>query len=209
MSGRRSAQPTSKERGLLAYLGWGVSIGLFSFVLLIGVLAIGVPWATGSTPMTVLTSSMVPTYPPGTLIIVKPIDAADIRIGMPVTYQLESGKDVFVTHRVVAIKSVSNGTREFVMRGDANSADDQAPVKAVQVRGEVWYSIPYLGWVNNAVNGENRVWVIPVIAGGLFLYAGYALASSIASKTRRGRSGRRADVTDPDVAAVSANPDAR
>lgn len=205
MSGRRRAEPTSKERGLLAYLGWGLSIGLFSFVLLIGVLAIGVPWTTGSTPMTVLTSSMAPTYPPGTLIIVKPIDAADIRLGMPLTYQLESGKDVFVTHRVVAIKSISDGTREFVMRGDANSADDPAPVKAVQVAGEVWYSIPYLGWVNNAVNGESRVWIVPVIAGGLFLYAGYAVASSISSSAKRKRSRMRAGADtadDPNLESV-------
>lgn len=181
MSGRRRAEPSS-GRSFLSYLGWGLSIGLFSFVLLIGVLAIAVPWATGSTPMTVLTNSMAPTYPPGTLIIVKPIDAADIRIGMPLTYQLESGKDVFVTHRVVAIRSISDGSHEFVLRGDANSSDDQAPVREVQVVGEVWYSIPYLGWVNNAVNGENRGWLVPVIAGGLFLYAGYAVASSIASK---------------------------
>ncbi len=197
MSGRRRAEPTKKPRGLLGYLGWGLSAGLLAFVVLVGVLAIIVPAVTGSTPMTVLTSSMTPTYPPGTLIVVRPIDSADIRIGMPITYQLESGKDIFVTHRVVAIKSISDGTREFVVRGDANSEDDENPVLPVQVRGEVWYSIPYLGWVNTAVNGENRVWIIPVIAGGLFLYAGYAAASGIASAARRKRAKAAAEAGDP------------
>ncbi|HEU4850262.1 MAG TPA: signal peptidase I [Terrimesophilobacter sp.] len=184
---RRAARPTKTSRGLLGYLGWGLSAGLLAFVALIGVLAIVVPAATGATPMTVLTGSMTPTYPPGTLIVVKPIDAEDIRVGTPIAYQLESGKDVVVTHRVVSITTASDGSREFTTRGDANAIADEKPVRPVQVRGEVWYSIPYLGWVNTAVNGESRVWIIPVIAGGLFLYAGYAVASSIASARKRRR----------------------
>lgn len=187
MTGRRRAEPVTKNRGILYYLGWGLSAGLLGFVILVGVLAIVVPAVTGSTPMTVLTRSMTPTYPPGTLVIVRPVDAKDIRIGMPITYQLESGKDIFVTHRVIAISHSSNGKTTFTTKGDANGAADEKPVMPVQVRGEVWYSIPYLGWVNTAVNGENRSWIIPVIAGGLFLYAGYAVASSIASATRRKR----------------------
>lgn len=184
---RRRAEPEKKPRGLLSYLGWGLSAGLLAIVLLIGALAIVVPAVTGSTPITVLTSSMTPTYPAGTLIIVRPVDTAAITVGMPITYQLESGKDVVVTHRVVAVTSGSDGSKLFTTKGDANSVVDENPVTPVQVRGEVWYSIPYLGWVNTAVNGENRVWIIPVIAGGLFLYAGYAVASSIASAARRKR----------------------
>ncbi len=195
MSGRHGARSDSgdrtraqkKPRGFLSYLGWGLSAGLLAFVLLIGALAIVVPAVTGSTPMTILTGSMTPTYPPGTLIIVKPVDTDTITVGMPITYQLESGKDVVVTHRVVAVTSGSDGSTTFITKGDANAVADEMPVRPVQVRGVVWYSIPYLGWVNTAVNGENRVWIIPVIAGGLFLYAGYAVASSIASAARRRR----------------------
>lgn len=191
---RRRAMVQVKPRGFLSYLGWGLSAGLLAFVLLIGALAIVVPAVTGSTPMTVLTGSMTPTYPPGTLIIVKPVDTDAITVGMPITYQLESGKDVVITHRVVAVTSGSDGSTLFTTKGDANSVADEMPVRPVQVRGEVWYSIPYLGWVNTAVNGEYRVWIIPVIAGGLFLYAGYAVASSIASAARRRRA-RPADAS--------------
>lgn len=192
MSGRHGAAPPGAAtrrgpRGPLAYLGWGLSAGLLAFVLLIGALAIVVPAVTGSTPMTVLTGSMTPTYPPGTLIIVRPVDAAAITVGMPIAYQLESGRDIVVTHRVVSITTGSDGSRRFTTKGDANAVPDAKPVRPVQVRGEVWYSIPLLGWVNSAVNGQNRVWIIPVIAGGLFLYAGYAVASSIAGAMRRRR----------------------
>lgn len=204
MSGRRRAVQERKARGLWYYLGWGLSAGLLAFVILVGVLAIAVPSVTGSTPMTILTTSMTPTYPPGTLVIVKPIDASDIRIGMPITYQLESGKDVFITHRVIAISHSSNGKTTFTTKGDANGAADEKPVLPVQVRGEVWYSIPYLGWVNTFVGGDNRGWLVPVLAGGLFLYAGYAVASSIASGTKRKRAQRR-DESEPSAGGDSAD----
>lgn len=138
MSGRRRATGRPKPRGLGYFLAWGVSAGLLAFVVLIGVMAIVVPAATGSTAMTVLTSSMRPSLPPGTLVIVKPIEANDIRIGMPITYQVESGKAVFITHRVTSIMSTSDGQRTFITKGDANGAADQQPVQPEQIRGEVW-----------------------------------------------------------------------
>lgn len=187
MSGRRNAQDVTKPRGLLYYIGVGLSAGLLAFVLLLGVLVIVVPAATGSTPMTVLTSSMEPTYPPGTLIVVKPTDAGELNIGDPITYQIESGSDAVVTHRIVAVTSSSDGTRTFTTQGDNNDVADAAQVQPVQLRGKVWYSVPWIGYVNTMVNGTNRGWIVPVLATGLFLYAGYMVASGIASSARKRR----------------------
>jgi signal peptidase len=184
---RASRRQKPKVRGLLYYIGVGLSGGLLAFVVLIGVLVIVVPAATGSTPMTVLTGSMEPTYPPGTLIIVQPIDAQDIRIGDPITYQIESGKDAVVTHRVIAITNSTDGEVRFTTKGDANGAADAAEVQPVQVKGKVWYSIPWIGYINNLVGGESRGLLIPVLAIGLFLYAGYMLASGIAGAARKRR----------------------
>ncbi|TQL47644.1 signal peptidase [Homoserinimonas aerilata] len=193
MSERRTArdQAEKKPRGLIYYIGVGLSAGLLAFVLLIGVLVIVVPAATGSTPMTVLTGSMEPTYPPGTLIIVKPLDAQEVRIGDPITYQIESGKAAVVTHRVISISHSTNGELAFTTKGDANGAADALPVQPVQLKGKVWYSVPWIGYANNFVNGEARSWLVPAIAVGLFLYAGYMLASGIATSMRK----RRAETT--------------
>jgi signal peptidase len=181
-----------KTKGVLHYVGFGLSVGLLAFVVLIGVLVIGIPLITGSTPMTILTSSMVPTYPPGTLIIVKPVDADEIRLGDAITYQLESGKPEVVTHRVVAISQSDDGTT-FTTRGDNNNVDDPKQVKPVQVRGAVWYAVPYIGYANTIVNGPNRAWIVPVIAVALFAYAGYMFASGITqARRRRNAVGRRA-----------------
>ena len=191
-----------KPRGIWHYLGVGISAGLLALVVLITVMAIVLPAATGSMPMTILTGSMTPTYPPGTLIIVQPVDPNTLTIGDPITYQIESGKPDVVTHRIIAVTSTSDGTRTFTTRGDANSAADEKPVLPVQVRGKVWYSIPYLGWVNTVVNGESRAWLVPVIAGALFLYAGYMAASGLAGAIKRRRSHAAATTAgaDPEYA---------
>ncbi len=189
MSGDRTTKP-NKQRGILYYIGVGLSAGLLALVLLLGVAVIVVPAVTGSTPMTVLTGSMEPTYPPGTLIIVKPIDAAEIRIGDPITYQIESGKEAVVTHRVISVTSSSDGSTSFTTQGDANDAPDAAQVIPEQIRGKVWYSLPWIGYANTMLNGSDRAWIVPIIAVGLFLYAGYMLASGLASAAKKRRLAR-------------------
>ncbi len=197
MAKRRATKP----RGVRYCVGMGLSIGLFAMVVLIGALAIVAPAATGSTPLTVLTGSMQPAYPPGTLIIVKPINAADIRIGDPITYQIESGKPAVVTHRVISVTSGSDGSASFITQGDANNAPDGKPVIPEQIRGKVWYALPYLGFVNSALNGEARAWLIPMIAGGLFVYVGYQVTSVAVSKIRKGRKDNESN--EDDLADVS------
>lgn len=189
---RTEARKAETKHGVLYYLGVGISAGLFAFVVLLGVLVIVVPAATGSTPMTVITGSMQPTYPPGTLVIVRPAEPQDIRIGDPITYQIESGKDAVVTHRVVAVSQSTSGDLEFTTKGDANGAVDASPVQPVQIKGKVWYAIPWIGYVNNLLAGEARTWLIPTIAVGLFLYAGWMLASGLASAARK----RKADASN-------------
>jgi signal peptidase len=168
-------------------IGVGVSLGLLGFVLLLAGLVVVVPAVSGSTAYTILTSSMEPGLPPGTLVIVKPIDPEDIRIGTVVTYQLESGSPMVVTHRVVEIQSpnLPGGDPSFITKGDANAAPDAEPVKTVQVRGALWYSVPLIGWVNNIVNGDLRAVVIPVVAGLLFLYAGWSIVTGWMDRRRR------------------------
>ena len=182
-----------RTRGLLYYIGLGLSAGLLGLLALIGALVIVIPAVTGSTPMTILTGSMQPTYPPGTLIIVKPIETADIRIGDPITYQIESGKPDVVTHRVIAI-ATTDGETTFTTKGDNNSAADAKPVQPLQVRGTVWYAVPYIGYVNTIVNGDNRSWIVPLSAVALFAYAGWMLASGIAQSVRRRRRQRNREL---------------
>lgn len=202
MNAERGRRRLTKEHGILHYLGIGASFGLLALVLLLGALVVVVPAISGSIPYTILTSSMEPGLPPGTLVIVKPIDPAEIRIGTVVTYQLDSGEPLVVTHRVVQIQgpTLPGGDPNFITKGDANSAPDGEPVMAVQVRGAVWYSIPWIGWVNNLVNGDMRSVIIPIVASLLFIYAGWMIVSSRIESHRR----KRAEAAEFEAASYKA-----
>lgn len=180
MSARREARAAReaagrKEKSVWQYLLAGLSAGLLLIVVALGLLVIVVPMVTGSTPRTVLTSSMVPALPPGTLVIVQPTDAQDVHIGDVVTYQLVSGQDVFVTHRVISIARSTSGETTFITKGDNNAAPDPDPVLPVQLEagGRVWYSLPWIGWLNNAVGGAGKSWLVIGAAVLLFGYAGW------------------------------------
>lgn len=165
------------------WVGRILSYAAFFAALAILAATIVVPRITGALPYTILTSSMEPTYPPGTLIVVRPVTASDLRLGTPITYQVESGRPEVVTHRIVRISNSADGDVRYVARGDANTVDDE-PIRLEQIRGAVWYSIPFIGYVNTWINGEQRRISVLVISG---LLGAYALVMFGATLRDRGR----------------------
>jgi signal peptidase len=161
-------------------VAWVVILGTVA-VLTVAVL---VPRIAGAVPYTVLTGSMTPTYSPGTLVVVKPVDPESIRVGDVVTYQLESGKPAVVTHRVVSQGFDGDGDVVLRTQGDANDAPDPDLVKAVQVKGVVWYAVPHLGRVSNVLTGKERQLGVYAAAAGLFGYALLSFAGAVRDKRR-------------------------
>jgi signal peptidase len=129
---------------------------------------------------------MEPSYPPGTLIIVKPTDPQAINVGDVVTYQVKSNEPEVITHRVIQILHSSDPDVElqFVTQGDNNGSPDGA-IRAVQIRGVVWYAVPWIGYINNVVNGDARAVVIPLVAIALFGYAGWMIVSAVLGRRRK------------------------
>lgn len=164
-------------------LAWGVVLGVGAAL----VAAVLVPRVAGAEPYAVLTGSMRPDLGPGTLVVVRPVEAAEIGTGDVITYQLESGEPQVVTHRVVAVTTDLRGRTSFVTRGDANTVADSRPVLPAQIRGEYWYAIPFLGRAHVLISPEHRPWVVWAAAGGLLGYAG--LAFRRAALARRPRAG--------------------
>lgn len=164
-------------------LSWAVILGI-SAVLVVTVL---VPRVAGATPYTILTGSMQPKYPPGTLMVVKPTPVQDIRVGQVITYQLHSGVPTVVTHRVTAVGINTKGERNFTTQGDANDVTDAEQVRPVQIEGTLWYSVPFLGHVNNMLTGRERQMAVYVVASLLLGYAAFMLVSS----ARDARAARR------------------
>lgn len=156
-----------------------------SLILLVLVVAVLIPRLAGATPYTILTGSMAPGMPPGTLVVVKPVDASDIAIGDVITYQLRSGERTVVTHRVVAIGFDGRGDRVFRTQGDANAVPDAEAVMPVQIKGERWYAIPWIGHVSNALTAAQRQTAVVVVAFGLLVYAASMFTAAARNRGRQ------------------------
>lgn len=180
----RERRRETPERSLLSYLGSAAMAVILVVILAIAAAAIVVPAVTGSTALTVLTSSMAPNLPAGTLIVVRPTDPDDIRPGDVVTYQLRSNEPEVVTHRVIQRTTLADGKLIFITQGDANPTPDETPVQEVQIRGTLWYAVPYLGWVSVWLTGPWKAWAIPLVAFLLFGYAVILVVSHVRDRQR-------------------------
>ncbi len=169
-------------------LVWSVLL----FFAAVVVLAVLLPRAVGATPYTVLTGSMQPDYPPGTLVVIKPVELDEIAVGDVITYQLRSGEPDVVTHRVVAVGSSLDGSAERTLRtqGDANDVPDQQAVSEVQIKGRLWYAVPHLGRAGTWIDTSQRQAATLVVAGGLAVYALWMVGSATADRrNNRNRKG--------------------
>ncbi|MBF0688269.1 MAG: signal peptidase I [Cellulomonas sp.] len=135
-------------------------------LLLVAAVVTVVPRLIGAVPLTVLSGSMEPTISAGDLVVVRPTDPADLRIGDVVTVQPESDDPTLVTHRVVGITRGADGLAGFVTQGDANEHAD-APVVPEQVMGRVVYTVPLVGHVTHGAWGP---YVAAAVGVGLVVY---------------------------------------
>jgi len=186
MSERR-AERTSIHGWLIQVFAWFV----MSAVLLVLAVSVLVPRIAGATPYTILTGSMQPGMPPGTLVVTKPADADDIAVGDVVTYQLTSGQPTVVTHRVVGQGYDGKGNRIFQTQGDANNVADERAVRPVQIRGVRWYAVPYLGHVTNAFTAGQRRTALVIVVAGLLGYSATMTIGAVRERTIRGTKHRQ------------------
>jgi signal peptidase len=190
-----SRRPNARRRavrGVFGAIRLGASAALLVVVLGIAVVTVVLPRITGWTPLTVLTGSMAPTLPPGTLVVVQPVDPAALAVGDVVTYQLRSGEPTLVTHRIVSISQAA-GAITYVLQGDNNPDPDIDAVVPEQVQGRVAYAVPLLGYVNSALSGAGRGWLVLATAAVLFGYAAYSIVGAVvgARRSRSEGTGRR------------------
>ncbi|MEP9363461.1 signal peptidase I [Nocardioides sp. CN2-186] len=149
--------------------------------------AVVIPRLAGATPYAVLTGSMRPAMPPGTLVVVRPVDPADIKVGSVVTFQPRPDDPSVVTHRIVAQGFDAAGLPVYQTKGDANDAVDPAAIHAGQILGQRWYFVPYIGYLTDLLTGHQRMTGVLVVAGGLILYALVMLLGALRDRMRRPR----------------------
>lgn len=111
----------------------------------------------------VLTPSMTPTIPVGSMVLVKMIEPIELKDGDIITYSTSMDGSLVVTHRINRIIELEEHLM-FVTKGDANPVEDLNPILPSQVIGKVNLIIPYLGSIMAYIQGNLFLVITTVIA---------------------------------------------
>lgn len=133
----------------------GILSGIILLVLAVLAGLLIIPKLMGYEEMAVLTGSMEPNYPVGSLIFVKEINPDQLEVGDVITYRLDS--DTVVTHRIVEIDKEA---QTVTTKGDANSSNDGSPVPYSEIVGKAHFKIPYLGYVSMNIKTPKGIMAI-------------------------------------------------
>lgn len=129
-----------------------------------------VPSVGGYMPMIVLTDSMYPEIKGGDLVVIKSVDAEQIKERDIITFfDPKSDGKITTTHRVIEIKTV-DGELTFVTQGDANSGAD-GDIPAANLVGLYQFRVPLMGRV--AMFMQTTVGLVVCVVVPLLLFVGY------------------------------------
>lgn len=113
----------------------------------------------------ILTGSMDPACPTGSLVYVKSVNPESLQEKDIVTFQKGN---LVITHRVVK-NDVQK--EELITKGDANNANDMQPVAYEQIKGKVALTVPLLGYLALRLNSAAGISVcVIILALGLMLW---------------------------------------
>lgn len=183
-SNHRASAKRHPNTGMLAS---ALSLVALSLALLAALVLIVVPFATGSQQFAVLTSSMKPHYAPGTLLVVKPVAFSALEPGDVVTYQLESGRPEVITHRIMSTGVNQEGNKVLVTQGDNNDVADPTPVTEIQVRGKLFYAVPFAGYLSNWLGNQNRGMATDIGAIALIGYGVVSIARAAIVRAKKAK----------------------
>lgn len=115
-----------------------MAIGLIAVIIaLVGPRLAG--WGTYA----VLSGSMEPAFPVGSIVYVdKRVSGEKIKVGDPITFL--KADSLMATHRVISIDEVK---KEFTTKGDANETQDLEPVPFDRLVGRAGAFLPGLGYI--------------------------------------------------------------
>ncbi len=140
-------------------------LGTLILVLVIGLsLAATLPRLLGYEIYHIVTGSMEPEIPVGSVIYVSPVPAEEVGEGEIVAFWRE---DAVVAHRVLENNIIEG---QLVTKGDANAKNDMTPVPYGALIGRMSRSVPCLGNVMAVCSGTNgKIYLACGVAGAVML----------------------------------------
>ncbi|MGL5382017.1 MAG: signal peptidase I [Culicoidibacterales bacterium] len=117
----------------------------------------------------VLSGSMEPTIPTGSIVAIYKIDPNQLVVDDVVMFNPRQTS--MVMHRVVAINETENG-KEFITRGDANNTNDPIPIYSTEIVGKVFFFLPLIGALISWIKGNVIAFVIFLLVTMFAVQAG-------------------------------------
>ncbi|WP_416326573.1 signal peptidase I [[Eubacterium] hominis] len=118
-------------------------IGVIIVCLLIIASALLLPGLFGYQSFAVISGSMEPGIPVGSIVYAKEVPFDDLKTGDIISFTVSGNTKV--THR---IQGIDKEHQSFTTKGDANNVEDGDPVSYQNVIGKVALSIPFLGYLS-------------------------------------------------------------
>ena len=176
-----------KKKGKPTPLGRFLNL-LGSFIMLAVILlclALAAPRLAGIKTFVVISGSMEPAIPVGSMVYSKEVDPKTLETGDVIVFYSSNdvqggagaGDVIPVTHRVV-LNDTTNG--EITTKGDANEKNDISKVAYLNVEGKVIFHIPQMGYLAAPLSSLKGK-----IALALIILAGYILTEVGSSLRKR------------------------
>jgi signal peptidase len=125
-------------------------------------------WGRGWTLANVRTGSMEPGIPPGSMVVLDPVDPADVEQGSVIAFRDSRVGGEVTTHRVLEVLHQAGGLF-FRTQGDANPGPDGEPVPARAVVGEVRWRVRGLGALVEAIGRRSAQLALVGVPLGLLV----------------------------------------
>lgn len=154
----------------ISLTGFVLFISLCALYLFLGYLNINLSPLPTIKSYIVLSGSMEPEIPTGSVVFVKKENyyiTGDI-----VTFSPKGNKTEVVTHRIVNVErdSVYNGNTKFQTKGDANKTPDNWEINEKNVSGRVIFSLPYLGYIASVAKDPKGFIALVIIPATIIVY---------------------------------------
>ena len=150
-----------REAGIFATL-----TGALGMILIIGVLLVMIPMFAprimGFGTYEVVSGSMEPEIPIGSLVLVREADPGNIAEGEVIAFLKPGDESLVITHRVV---QNDKENEQFITKGDANEVQDNAPVPYKNLVGRVEHHFPKVGGIIaglSSFDGITQLWPVSI-----------------------------------------------
>lgn len=144
------------------------ALGIFLLVAVIAIcLPLTLPKAFGYHIYTVISGSMEPKIPIGSLVYIRDSAPEDMVTDDVIAYYGASDQASIITHRVVENRMLMG---EFITKGDANKTKDMNPIPYANFIGKVVLSIPKVGKIAQLLTSSpGKIAAVCIIAFSIVL----------------------------------------